>query len=60
MLDYKCYDIDSLCPKCGLSGATTDFAGGLHPSVQLIIRQCSHCGYTRAELPVDHPDCVGP
>lgn len=57
MPEYECYDNDSTCPKCGQAGASSDFAGSIHPTTELIVRQCQHCGFTRGELPVDHDDC---
>ena len=56
-LDIECYDENSTCPKCGMAGASTDFAGGIPGYQPVMVRRCSLCGFTRVEKPVDHEDC---
>lgn len=59
MPDHPCFKEENECPKCGTPGGSTDFAGGVIPDMEIIIRRCQSCGYTRIELPIDHEDCKG-
>lgn len=52
-IEYKDFDNDNKCPKCGLSGASVDYAGSLIENQPIIVRQCMSCGFTRGELAVD-------
>ena len=56
----KVYDLDTECIKCGNKATFDKFnpCPAIGEVEEIIQRECSRCGYSWEELPLDHPQNI--